>query len=305
MLQEPTNLNVNFSVQDAVVYIDYTKRNNDLYLSDFYGKTSLVFINMPANPTTFNLPSDSILVNLFNNPQLGSNNSWSIDIGGTAQLTLVSQNSTVLFTDQGVNTLIMEVTDPVTPIINLQTGSGGGGGGGLGPTGPTGAIGPTGYIGLLNITGYYWGDYLYWNGATWQIGSTNISLGRGAGSGQSTYAVALGYQAGWFDQASSIAIGYQSGFRLQGDNALSMGYQCGYNAQSTNSVAVGYQSGYNDQNNNSVAIGFQSGYNIQNNSSVAVGYQAGYDNQQLRAVAVGYRAGMTNQSRALLHLSAR
>ena len=76
--------------------------------------------------------------------------------------------------------------------------------------GPTGPVGPTGTFGL---TGTTFGDYVFYDGTGWAVGSNQINLGAGAGqTGQGVYGVAVGYQAGADTQGSnSVAIGYRAG----------------------------------------------------------------------------------------------
>ena len=47
-----------------------------------------------------------------------------------------------------------------------------------GPTGPTGRTGPTGVTGSIGVTGSSYGDYLYWGGTGWTVGSTDIVIGK-------------------------------------------------------------------------------------------------------------------------------
>ncbi len=70
-------------------------------------------------------------------------------------------------------------------------------------------------------SGSCFGDYLYWNNvtSTWNIGSSNISLGCGSGqTNQGTNAVAIGYQAGQNGQSSNSIVINASGTVLQGSN---------------------------------------------------------------------------------------
>ncbi len=91
-------------------------------------------------------------------------------------------------------------------------------------------------------SGSCFGDYLYWNNvsSTWNIGSSNISLGCGSGQTQQALnAVAIGYQSGYINQGSNaIAIGYQSGYTDQGSNAIAIGYKAGSSGQSSNSIVI-------------------------------------------------------------------
>lgn len=94
--------------------------------------------------------------------------------------------------------------------------------GATGPTGAAGATGERGGTGFIGLTGTCYGDYIYWNGTQWAVGSTAINLGCGAGEvNQGTNSVAIGLDAGNFNQGDfSIAIGSQSGPTGQPDNSI-------------------------------------------------------------------------------------
>ena len=163
---------------------------------------------------------------------------------------------------------------------------------GSGVTGPTG---PTGGLDLLSASTY--GDYIYWNGSTWAVGSQNINLGANAGQGtQGTQAVAIGANAGQGTQGNyAVAIGANAGKTGQSDQAVAIGYLAGQGAQGPQSVAIGYQAGFNGQGGLAVAIGYQAGNNVQGNNGIAMGYQAGFNSQGPQAVAIGYLAAYTGQ----------
>jgi hypothetical protein len=99
-------------------------------------------------------------------------------------------------------------------------------GGSTGPQGPTGSQGPTGTRGETGVpyglNGIYFGDYLYWDGNHWVVGSENVNLGRNAGeTGSQSRRVAIGEDAGRNNQGKeSIAIGYKAGFTGQVDNSI-------------------------------------------------------------------------------------
>jgi hypothetical protein len=82
----------------------------------------------------------------------------------------------------------------------------------IGSTGATGQSGATGATGALNVSGSSYGNYIYWDSSTWSVGSSNISIGNNAGSGQGSSAVAIGNNAGASGQgANAIAIGNLAG----------------------------------------------------------------------------------------------
>jgi hypothetical protein len=72
--------------------------------------------------------------------------------------------------------------------------------------------------------GSNYSDYLFWDNNTgkWQVGSTTLHLGAGAGTtGQSSGAIALGIQAGYTGQpANAIAIGSFAGMTNQPANSI-------------------------------------------------------------------------------------
>jgi len=98
-----------------------------------------------------------------------------------------------------------------------------------GVTGRTGITGATGPTGFLSIAGINYGDYPFWNGTTWALGDTKISLG--ANAGQTTQG------------PNSIAIGSQAGRTNQLAGAVAIGLNAGNSGQGTNSVAIGTNAG--------------------------------------------------------------
>ena len=172
---------------------------------------------------------------------------------------------------------------------NIYTTNAAGVTGSIGSTGPTGATGATGATGPTGATGATgptgptpqgtnFGDYLYWNGSAWVVGSTSIIQGANAGqTNQATGAIAIGYQAGSYNQATgAVALGYQAGYTGQNQYSVAIGYQAGYTGHGTGSIAIGYLAGYQDSiGPNSVAIGTQAGQYGLGSNSVAIGYLAG------------------------------
>jgi hypothetical protein len=109
---------------------------------------------------------------------------------------------------------------------------------GAGPlSGPTGSTGPTGTFGLEG-TGH--GDYIYYSGTSWAVGSTIISIGSEAGQiNQLDYSIAIGAKAGYSNQDSNaIAIGYQAGCNAQGNYAIAIGYKAGEDSQHSTSIVL-------------------------------------------------------------------
>ena len=153
------------------------------------------------------------------------------------------------------------------------------------------------YPGAPPISASNWGDYLYWNGFAWAVGSSNITIGSYAGqTNQYTNAVALGFYAGNYNQASyAVAIGANSGQTNQGISAIAIGNSAGYISQGQNTIAIGFQSGSTAQGSGSVAIGYLAGQHTQGTNAVAIGPNAGRSNQGTNAVAIGNSAGSTAQ----------
>ena len=196
-----------------------------------------------------------------------------------------------------------------------------------GVTGATGAMGPTGQIGRTGAmgptgtvlpNGSFWADYLYWDNTTvpasWQVGSTDISIGQNAGQiSQQTAAIAIGIQAGNYSQGrNAVAIGTSAGKNTQGRNTIAIGNSTGQDNQGSGAVAIGHQAGQIQQGINTIAIGIQAAQSGQGTAAIAIGIQAaqsgqgtaavaigvlaGALNQQSTSIAIGYQAGMTNQS---------
>lgn len=86
---------------------------------------------------------------------------------------------------------------------------------------PAGGNGGTATNGIPSGATKY-GEYLYFNGTTWAIGSAKISIGAGAGSSaQSTGAIAIGVDAGKSNQGlNAVAIGSKAGTTSQHDNTV-------------------------------------------------------------------------------------
>jgi hypothetical protein len=87
-----------------------------------------------------------------------------------------------------------------------------------GTNGTDGVTGPTGSAGDGLQNGEYYGNYLYWNTnsevPSWQVGNTEISIGKNCGKSEQGYSsVAIGNKAGQNNQpVNSIAIGNDAGY---------------------------------------------------------------------------------------------
>jgi len=129
--------------------------------------------------------------------------------------------------------------------------------------------------------GSNWGEYLYWNGTTYSLGSSKILLGANAGlSGQQTNAIAIGVDAGRNNQTlDAIAIGHAAGRDNQQGNAIAIGQAAGRDNQQDNSIAIGQAAGISGQKVTAIAIGLQAGASNQGQNAIAIGVQAGYLNQ--------------------------
>lgn len=90
-----------------------------------------------------------------------------------------------------------------------------------GAGGSTGLTGPTG-PGTSLPAGTNYGDYLYWNGDSYVVGDTGISIGGNAGKfDQGVGSVALGFNAGTTGQGNyAIAIGANAGSLNQNQNSI-------------------------------------------------------------------------------------
>ena len=143
--------------------------------------------------------------------------------------------------------------------------------GNAGPIGPTGDLGPIGYTGPTGIQGItgptgpnflsngtFYSDYLFWNNSAgqYQVGSTNLHLGKNAGAiSQAANSIALGNNAGYNSQDDySIAIGFQAGYTSQFGNSVAIGFRAGQENQGSNSIAIGYIAGQTDQSSQSIVL---------------------------------------------------
>ena len=89
-------------------------------------------------------------------------------------------------------------------------------------------------------SGSNYGEYIFWNSSSWEIGSSKIKLGNSSGE---------------FNQGiNSIAMGNQSGNLNQGFESIAIGDQAGYSGQGNNAIAIGNQAGYTGQHNNSIIL---------------------------------------------------
>lgn len=154
-------------------------------------------------------------------------------------------------------------------------------------------IGPTGPAGTFGVTGTNYGDYVYYDGASWTVGSTIISIGAGAGQiSQGAAAIALGQNAGNNTQsASAVAIGDSAGRTNQGLGALAFGGGAGYDNQGAQATAVGNGAGNQSQGAGALAFGNNAGFSNQGANSVAIGSGAGSNAQGINAIAIGNGAG--------------
>lgn len=143
-------------------------------------------------------------------------------------------------------------------------------------------------------------DYLYWSNNSWTIGSTDVRIGKLAGSqGQSQQGVAVGLSAGQINQGgSSIAIGPFAGTNSQSQLSVSIGANAGTFNQGTNSVAVGTNAGQTNQGLESVAVGSGAGASNQGVGSVSIGAGSG-GTQALFNVAVGLNSGVNQKDGAV------
>ncbi|MFT5829075.1 MAG: hypothetical protein ACI9AB_002044 [Urechidicola sp.] len=152
-------------------------------------------------------------------------------------------------------------------------------------------------FGAVIPAGVAFGEFLYWDGTQWVIGSTEVKIGSSAGeNSQGPNAIAIGNGAGFGDQGStSIAIGLDAGANSQGLNAVAIGNGAGFGDQGFTSIAIGRDAGQEFQSPEAVAIGNRAGSGNQGFASIAIGKDAGITNQSYDAVAIGIGAGSDNQ----------
>jgi len=145
--------------------------------------------------------------------------------------------------------------------------------------------------------GRNYGDYLYWDGSQWMVGSNTIHLGANAGKPvQGAYAIALGQEAGTRGQgAYGIAIGYNAGSQTQQPNAIAIGQEAGYQTQGSHAIAIGQFAGYDIQGQNAIAIGQSAGSTAQKQNAISLGQNAGSISQSTNAIAIGLDAGYQTQ----------
>jgi len=145
--------------------------------------------------------------------------------------------------------------------------------------------------------GSNWGDYLYWNGTSYSIGSSKIVLGANAGlSGQGSNAIAIGRRAGEANQRNrAVAIGLESGLVSQGEESVAVGAYTGSLSQEWYAVAVGGYAGQTEQGLAAVSVGWNAGSTSQGSYAVSVGSYAGGSGQGQNAIAIGRNAGKVNQ----------
>ena len=136
---------------------------------------------------------------------------------------------------------------------------------------------------------------------TIKINQTQVSLGKGAGTGANTGCVAIGQAAGPNQNVDAIAIGRGAGGGTQGVDSVAIGRAASSTNQGTGCVAIGLAAGQTTQGNNAVAIGGSAAQNVgQGQNCVAIGYSAGRGLaggfQQANSVAIGAFAGEGNQA---------
>ena len=171
-----------------------------------------------------------------------------------------------------------------------------------GPVGATGATGPAGQTGALLPSGVNYSDYLFWNGASWAVGDSQVHLGAHAGEvSQGGNAVALGNNAGNSGQKNDcIAVGTQAGETEQGIYNIAIGYQAGQTGQLSYSIAIGCEAAQTDQGDSCIAIGNGAGETSQESGAIAIGYTAGLVGQKTQAIAIGTVSGGTDKGKGAI-----
>lgn len=180
-----------------------------------------------------------------------------------------------------------------------------------GPTGPQGPIGPQGQKGekgLIDASGTFYSDYIYWDttGASWEVGSTKVHIGKNAGaSNQGDNSVAIGKVAGQNDQSgNAVAIGVNAGRYSQEYSAVAVGGSAGENNQSRNAIAIGNAAGQSDQSGNAIAIGNSAGNSSQGNNSIAIGNNAGVSDQSNNSIIINASSKIQDASANQIVLNA-
>ena len=160
---------------------------------------------------------------------IGTSNATTVNIGTSSS----NQTVNIGAGGNGVTTINLGGTGDVIRIqgtLNTEGFSFTGHTGAQGTSGVKGDTGPqglsiTGPEGSFKPNGTNYGEYIFWDGTSWTLGSETIHLGRGSAQGQvqGTGAVALGWNAGYTGQGSySIAIGTNAGLTGSSPSSITL-----------------------------------------------------------------------------------
>ena len=130
--------------------------------------------------------------------------------------------------------------------------------------------------------GTNWGDYLYWNGSSYAVGDSLITLGAFAGQfNAQTGSVSLGTQAGQGSAGTgSINIGYQAGLTGSGINSINIGTDAASAGSAPSSVNIGNGAGAAGSINLAQATG-----------AVNLGWLAGFGGFAANTICIGELSG--------------
>ncbi len=106
------------------------------------------------------------------------------------------------------------------------------------------------------MKGRMFGEYLFWNGASFAISGNNVHIGTNAGHvGQGTYAIAMGVEAGTqMQNDDGISIGRFAGQQIQGQDAIAIGREAGRVQQEPYSIAIGCLAGASNIASSSIIL---------------------------------------------------
>ena len=124
----------------------------------------------------------------------------------------------------------------------------------------------------VNAVGGGAGDYLVWDGNQWVAGSTNVSIGRGAGNPADVTCVNIGQNAGTGVNTNGVAIGNGAGTTTTTNNTIAIGQNAGQTA-SQGAISIGAGAGIGAQIN-SICIG-NNGVQALGPNSIMIGTNTG------------------------------
>jgi len=267
-----------------------------------FGAQDISIINVTSR-NTLTLPTNTALLDLFNEPLAGSVLSWTISTDASP-ITLVGETSSIT-TSSAVFLLYLHIisisplemsfyTSPVSEPFDILNSA-------------TGYVLFAGSPNTISSTGS-----LYWD-----ITNQRLSIGQtgaeralqvldyvnpqlrlaATGTGTSTYVDVACTTTGDIQinqTGDSISIGQNAGGTILGTGSICIGLSAGQTLQGANSIALGYQAAQTQQSSGSVAIGYQAGRFSQGPYSIALGYQAGATNQATGTIVINATSSPLN-----------